>query len=337
MERLKKSFIFLQGLNSYFLRQKFIHFIFFGNYFYALCAVALSVEASVQQGIPLNTPTYYFLLASGTIVYYTYAYWGQVNFCGAWRKAALPKIALNKNQYCNERTQWYVHHFLFITLTQLFFIAVTLASALYLSIKVFHEIFSLHWIEWLVLLIVPAVAALYYSNDYLPFIKINLRKSGWAKPFVIGFVWAAAVTVYPVMFYKWQMDKHYSPSVEGVWFFIKNWMFITVLCIMFDIKDYADDYNQNLKTFVVRVGLRKTIFSILLPISAVGLIAFWIFAALMRFGIVRIAINTIPFICLIVVAYSMYRRKSILYYLMVIDGLMLLKALCGITASWWAK
>jgi hypothetical protein len=40
----------------------------------------------------------------------------------------------------------------------------------------------------------------------------------------------------------------------------------------------------------------------------------------------------IPFVALIAVAYSMHRRKSIFYYLIVIDGLMLVKALCGITA-----
>jgi len=319
------------------LGQKIIHFIFFGNYFYALCTVALSIEASMQQGIPLNTPVYYFLLVSGTIVYYTYAYLGQINFSGAWYKIALPKTALNGNSYYNLRTQWYVDNFLLITITQLFFIAVMIASALYLCIKEFHEIFSLHGDEWLALAIAPAVAALYYGNDYFPFIKINLRKSGWAKPFIIGFVWAAAVTVYPVMFYKWQMNEHYRFSVEGVWFFIKNWMFITVLCIMFDIKDYADDYNREVKTFVVRVGLRKTIFSILLPISVVGLAALWIFAAHMHFGILKIAINTVPFICLLAVAYSMYRRKSILYYLIIIDGLMLLKALCGIAACLWMR
>ncbi|MGL1386138.1 hypothetical protein ACSTJO_00160, partial [Vibrio parahaemolyticus] len=47
----------------------------------------------------------------------------------------------------------------------------------------------------------------------------------------------------------------------------------------------------------------------------------------------RIIFNTIPFILLIIVAWSMHRRKSILYYLAVIDGLMLIKALCGIAGS----
>lgn len=107
-------------------------------------------------------------------------------------------------------------------------------------------------------------------------------------------------------------------------------MYITMLCIMFDIKDYAADHNHHLKTFVVRLGLRKTIFYILIPLTIIGLGTFIVYAVLRDFPVLRILINTIPFILLIIVAYSMHRRKSILYYLAIIDGLMLAKAICGI-------
>jgi len=99
---------------------------------------------------------------------------------------------------------------------------------------------------------------------------------------------------------------------------------------MFDIKDYADDYNKQLKTFVVRVGLRNTIFYVLSPISILGLSMFLTYSMILNFTLLRILLNTIPFALLLLVAYSMYQRKSILYYLTVIDGLMLVKALCGI-------
>ena len=107
-------------------------------------------------------------------------------------------------------------------------------------------------------------------------------------------------------------------------------MYITMLCVMFDIKDYAADHNKQLKTFVVLYGLRKTIFYFIIPLSLVGLGTFVLFAVLRDFPVLRILINTVPFILLIIVAYSMHRRKSILYYLAIIDGLMLVKAVCGI-------
>ncbi|MBL0315477.1 MAG: hypothetical protein IPP69_06735 [Flavobacteriales bacterium] len=43
----------------------------------------------------------------------------------------------------------------------------------------------------------------------------------------------------------------------------------------------------------------------------------------------EIAINTIPFIALFVVARSLC-KKNIMYYLTIIDGLMFLKAVCGV-------
>jgi 4-hydroxybenzoate polyprenyltransferase len=102
---------------------------------------------------------------------------------------------------------------------------------------------------------------------------------------------------------------------------------------MFDIKDYADDANRDLKTFVVRVGLRKTIFMILLPLIIIGLIAFSIFAFELSFSIPRYLVNLIPFLLLFAVAYSMHRRRPILFYLIIIDGLMLVKGICGIIGA----
>lgn len=110
-------------------------------------------------------------------------------------------------------------------------------------------------------------------------------------------------------------------------------MYVAVLAIMFDIKDYADDANGMVKTFVVRVGLRKTIFFILLPLIIIGLLSFTIFAINSSFSLPHYLINLIPFILLLIVAYSMHRRRSILYYLVIIDGLMLVKGICGIAGA----
>jgi len=107
-------------------------------------------------------------------------------------------------------------------------------------------------------------------------------------------------------------------------------MFISVLCIMFDIKDYAADHNRRLKTFVVRIGLRKTIFFIIIPLCITGLVAYILFVWFNHFPAVRILFNALPFAALLMVAYSLHKRHSILYYLSIIDGLMLVKAICGI-------
>ena len=45
-----------------------IRFIFFGNYFYGLCAIALSIEASLQQQYSLNSLLYYAIVFCATIL-----------------------------------------------------------------------------------------------------------------------------------------------------------------------------------------------------------------------------------------------------------------------------
>jgi hypothetical protein len=294
--------------------------------------LALSVESSLQQGIGLNNIPFYILLFSATIVYYTFAYMGEISFSAlSGNKKKLSKLPAPA--YPNKRTDWYARNHKHLNTTQIIFLLLSSICAVYLAIIEYKHIFSLYLSEWLVLLSVPTVALLYYGNAFFPVFKINLRKTGWLKPFVIGFVWAGTVTLYPPMFHQWQQDLHYIFSPFVFWLLVKNWMFISVLCIMFDIKDYADDANRELQTFVVRVGLRKTIFMILLPLTAIGLAALWIYALGRDFSMMRILVNTIPFVLLLWVAYSMHRRKSILYYLIIIDGLMLAKGICGIAGA----
>ena len=157
-----------------------------------------------------------------------------------------------------------------------------------------------------------------------------MRSTGWFKAFVIGFVWACCANVLPLIMLKIETGIGYHDSVLWTWLFIKNWMFCTVNAIIFDIKDYPTDANRHLRTFVVRYGLRKTIFQILIPLLVVGLISLGIFASYKGFGLPQVLCNVLPFILTIYIAYSMHVRKNILYYLIVIDGLILFKAICGI-------
>ncbi|RFM27070.1 UbiA prenyltransferase family protein [Deminuibacter soli] len=287
--------------------------LIFGNYFYALCAVALAIESNLQIGFTLNSGLFYLMLFTGTVVYYTRAY-----------------ISEQYVHSTNPRTLWYSNHRRLVFATQLILTIVCAIAALLYLWEIRSDVFHISPWHWVIAALVPLVAAFYYDIPLLGFMHLNLRKTGWMKPFVIGFVWAGAVTLYPVIFRVTETRSAYIISLLEAWFFLKNWMFITVLCIMFDIKDYASDSNLQLKTFVVQYGLRKTLFFIIIPLTITGLISLQIFAHINHFPALKIAINTIPFIALLVVAYSLHRRKNIVYYLTVIDGLMLLKAVCGI-------
>jgi hypothetical protein len=290
----------------------FIKFFFFGNYFYGICAVALSIEASLQQSFPLNGLWWYALVFSGVVLFYTYAY-----------------LTESSAETSNIRLQWYAHHKNFIIASQIFFTAVAAACIISFVSKNWEAISKSTVSENILFFAFPSVAAWYYGINSKTFRKYNLRKIGWLKPFVIGLVWAGTVTVYPILFYNVEHNTHYNPTLVGSLLTLKNFMFISVLCIMFDIKDYSMDYNQQIKTFVVKTGVRKTIFYIIIPLCIAGLGSFITYGLTRGFSPMKITLNVLPFLLLVAVAYSLQSRKSILYYLIIIDGIMLVKAICG--------
>lgn len=288
--------------------------LLFGNYFYGFCAVALAIETNLQLGLSLNHPAFYLALFSGTVVYYTYAYMNE-----------------HYVDVQNQRAVWYNKHRSFIYYSQWLWAITGLTGCCWLFIQFSHSLFSLSPGYWVLAALFPLVAAFYYDIPFLrALIPLNLRRTGWLKPFVIGWVWTGTVSVYPFLWHMIETGDQGTPFYLLLWFSLKNWMFITVLCIMFDIKDYASDSNKQLKTFVVTAGLRKTLFRIIIPLTLAGLGSFLLFAWLNHFAAARVLPNIVPFILMVWVAWSLHERKSILYYLAVIDGLMMAKAICGI-------
>lgn len=294
---------------------RFIAFIFYGNYFYGICTLALCIEASLQQMRPLNDLLFYILVFSTTVMYYTKAYMTDVS-----------------EDTINKRTKWYASHRGTVRISQVLFLSTTITALLLLLWKYYANILALGLKEWLLLLAFPLVAALYYGVNSKLLGRYNLRDKGWLKPFVIGFTWAGFVTVYPVLYDCMVKGMAYQPPNLALFLFLKNFMFITILCIMFDIKDYASDYHQHINTFVVRAGLRKTIFYILLPMTLLSLVTFITFVVYEHLYPLRIVLNAVPIILLLFVGYSLRLRRSTLYYLIVVDGMMLVKALFGILA-----
>ncbi len=287
--------------------------IFFGNIFYGLCAVALSAEAMLQQRLPLNGFWYFFVVFIATILYYTYPYLRRCSYVNS-----------------NLRTNWYRQNYSLVWLTQYSITIILLAASVIFLSSYGPFLLQMPSSQWLLALSFPLAAAFYYGTSFF-----SLRRIGWLKPFMIGFIWAGLVSVYPVLYYDLVHNSAYTFTWVGTLLFFKNMMFIAVLCIMFDIKDYSADYLSRLKTFVVNLGLRKTIYSILIPVSGAGLGSFLLYAAAHDFSAMKVLLNTIPFVCLFVVALALRRRKSILYYLVVVDGLMMIKAICGILAIGW--
>lgn len=298
----------------------FIKLIFFGNYFVGFLAIALSLETCVQLRLPFNSAIYYFLLFCGPVMYYTYAYTG----------------VLQSSSTTNLRSQWYRQNHTLVKYSQwtLFSLCIILGSVM--LVKDFQNLLHLHWQNWLIIAIILLSSVLYYGLLPRSIFKLNLRNTGWLKAFVIGFVWAGCVGLIPLVVLQIENSSYSVDLILLFGLFIKNWMFCTVNAMMFDFKDYADDSNKQLQTFVVRFGLGRTISFIIIPLVVIGMVSAVLFMQYRHLGIPSLLINLIPFLLLLIVSYSMYRKKSIFYYLIVIDGLVLIKAVCGILAMQFA-
>lgn len=300
---------------------KLIKSIFFGNYFIGLLAIALSIESCMQLRLPLNSLLYYITLFCAAVFYYTYAYLGP----------------LQAGEIKNPRRAWYKKNYKTILCSQYILCIICILCGCIFLYKNFEGIKNLSPENWLIIFIMLVAAFLYYGLLPKSFYKINLRNTGWLKAFIIGFVWASCVNFLSYIIVQVESGAHAVEIVLLLWLFIKNWMFCTVNAIIFDIKDYVADSNRQLKTFVVSFGLKKTIFFILLPLIVIGLFSLVAFTTGRHEGFITISINLIPFILLLIIAWSMQKPHKILYYLVIIDGLIFLKALCGIASMQFIK
>ena len=104
-------------------------------------------------------------------------------------------------------------------------------------------------------------------------------------------MWACTVNLLPLIALKIESGIDLTENVLWVWLFVKNWMFCTVNAIMFDLKDYAIDANKELKTFVVRIGLKQTINRILVPLLCIGMLSLIIFTYIAKFQLLTILLT----------------------------------------------
>lgn len=291
---------------------------FFGNFFAGICAVALCIETNAQHGLALNGAAFYTLIFLGTAYYYTFLYTRET-----------------PDHIVNERVIWYQQNKSVLKITQTIILIVLFADLAYFIQRYYNSITQLNGFKIGQIFIFPAIA-LTYTFNLLPFPEIKkLRRVGWLKPFAIGFVWSGVVSVYPIIFYQIQVGSHaHFFALPSGLLWLKNFMFVSTLCIMFDLKDYDFDKAEGLKTYAVQLGISKTISFIIIPLVCLGILTFLKFhASIPSTNKPAIILNLIPYFLLLISAYSLRKHKPIIYYLFVIDGLMIVKAVCGIIGA----
>jgi 4-hydroxybenzoate polyprenyltransferase len=298
--------------------KKAIETLLFSNSFYGIAAILLAIESNLLSGLSLNHPALYVMLFSGTVVFYSFSY--------NYDPKPLPG---------NQRALWIKKNKKRFILFQFLLIVISVAAAIWYYKNLIYLPASQLIVIIILLSIFPFLGMLYYGIAFPGLFKLKLRNFGWFKPFIIGAVWAGCISFMPWLMKQWENSGFILPTMDIIYLWLHNFMFISVLAILFDVKDYAADHNHALKTFVVRVGLKKLILSIALPLAATGFFCLWMVLGLKSIASPAIIFLSIPMLALIWVALNMNKKRPIKWYLFVIDGLMPLKACCGIIASYW--
>jgi len=296
-----------------FFEHRFTSF-FFGNYFYAVCIAALCGCSFAQLG-QIQIPVLFITLAAAaTVYYYNHSY-----------------LLESVDDAPNQRTIWVREHAGQIKKIQKLLFVFFVVGGGYELYTLFPGIRLMGIDDILYCCLIGLGSFLYYfDTKKYPF--LNLRSYGLLKPFVIGCIWAG-VGVYAPYLYLKLSQQHYVGMSHLPILFVSNALYITIIAVLFDIKDFESDANKQMKTLVVRMGLTKTINWFVVPLGALILMATLRFSYLHGFTGYQILLNTIPLILLISVSYQMHQRKSILYYLAIIDGLIVAKAACGLIAT----
>lgn len=299
------------------IQKRWIETFFYANFFYGFCVVASAVETLRLRGLPWRNPQLYALLFAATVLFYNYPY-----------------ARLETSRKSNARAIWYMQHKHKLRLLQVIFI-LFLAVQLILFVREYAGRLQILTTQQIILAMAfPVIGLLYYGLN-VSRVRYNLRSIGLLKPFIIGLVWAGMTVVYPELYVSVVTAQPARLDTQSVILFTKTLLFIALLAMMFDIKDYPADSRNRLQTVVVRVGLRRTLFRVILPSVAVILLLLTLAAVMRDFGLIRTLLLAIPVLALFPAAYALRKRRSLLFYLAAIDGIILLKAICGITASYF--
>ena len=269
--------------------KKLLEFILFSSIFIACCAVGLCIETNILLGLPFNSPGFYCFVFGATLLQYNLHY--------STKKKAV------KN---SERLQWSLQN------KQVHFILLVIASLLIL-----FSFLSFHLKHFIILACLAAVSFL-YSFPFLPMGKRRkIKDYGFLKIVTLSLLWTLVTVWFPVN----------TMHVDNWLFFlvfIKRFIFMFVLCLLFDLRDLEIDREEKINTLPVKLGKAACY-----RISYALLILLLLLSVVQYIYIPQLSFLLAMIISLLVTFWIIERTKtnnSDIIYLAGIDGMMLLQA-----------
>ncbi|MGI8583523.1 MAG: UbiA family prenyltransferase [Chitinophagaceae bacterium] len=276
--------------------KKISEIFLFGSIFISICAVALCVETNLLLYLRLNNLKFYLFVFGATLVQYNMHY--------------LFKTTAVANSM---RLAWSLKN------KRIHKIIVAFGVAL-----IIYSLFSFRPQHFIILLILGAIAVL-YSFPLLPFThKKRIKDFGLLKIITLAFLWTLVTVWFPV-------DEANFSGFSFQLVFLRRFIFIFILCLLFDIRDTEIDRKENIATLSVKLGIKNsyTLCYLLLIIFILLSIIQFIYL----YDRIQLTAMLISAAATVIIIEHSKKNNSDIVYLFYIDGMMLLQALLVIFTS----
>jgi 4-hydroxybenzoate polyprenyltransferase len=270
--------------------KKLAEFVLFSSIFIGACAVALCIQTNLLMHLPLNTLSFYCFVFGATLVQYNLHYLVKTTAVSN----SLRLVWSSKNKMIHK---------------------VLLAAGVALILFSFLS-FRLH--HFIILTILGAIASL-YSFPVIPFgKKRRIKDYGFLKIITLALLWTLVTVWFPVNSLLFENDIF-------VFVFLKRFVFMFVLCLLFDIRDIEIDRTENIRTLPVILGKRKSylvVYCLLILFVILSLLQVF------YFGDERILIAMLLSAAATFFVVELTKKtNSDFVYLAGVDGMMLLQAM----------
>lgn len=280
------------GAGPHLLVQRGMGWLLYSSVFISCCAFSLTVETYLLAGLPVSLPMAVFTFLATLFTYNLSSVQSVLRHPGqaTYRHS---KVFSQRNKKL---------------LAALGVLSIAAAAGVYIG-------FGLRMNAWLMLHLALisigyTVPIVYKAEKIRP-----LRSVPLLKVFLIAYVWAAVTALFPLMQAGMAV---WEP--EALLLFLRRFLFILALALLFDIRDYTYDRTTNTLTIPGWIGVHNT------RLLSLGLLFLYMLILLKtEQGEVLWALLGSAAAAAVVVALSSENKPRV-YYALLADGAMLLHA-----------
>ncbi|MHA6250139.1 UbiA prenyltransferase family protein [Pontibacter sp. CAU 1760] len=271
---------------------KVANWLLYSSAFISCCAFSLTVETYLLAGVPVSLPMAAFAFLATLFIYNLSSVQSMIRHPGQTRH--------------RHSDAWSQRHKKLLAILGM----ASLAAAV--ALYVMEGLAINFWLLLhLALISVGYTVPVKFRNRRIK----PLRSVPLLKVFLIAYVWAAVTALFPLLDAGMQL---WEPT--ALWFFLRRFLFILALALLFDVRDYSYDRTTNTLTFPGLIGVGYT------KLLSLGLLLLYALLLLqVEQGAVLWALLGSAVGAAVVVAMSSERKPRI-YYAVLADGAMLLHA-----------